>query len=114
MSDISWEFESSMTSEMLTKKGRCCGSRCIHCPYGHTIKMEKLKFHDYKNEYGFFYDYLDQMKVEDFKEYKLLTLKNIIIGFIKVNHLFVLDLKLRPEFQNQNISKELVESYYFY
>lgn len=103
-----------MSAKMLTDKGRCCNSRCIHCPYGHTIKMESLKFYDYTPELENFYQFLKDQNISNFSDYKVMTLKDIIIGFIKVDHLFVLDMQLRPEFTEQNISKELVESYYFY
>lgn len=39
-----------MTSEFLKKKGTCCKSTCLHCPYGHTIKIKPVQFHKYSDE----------------------------------------------------------------
>lgn len=103
-----------MSAKMLTKRGRCCKSVCIHCPYGHTLKKEGLKFFEYSEETKFFYEYLKDLNITDYQRYKGITLKNIVVGFIKVDKLFVLDLILRDNFQDQGLTKELVESYYFY
>lgn len=114
MSEINWDFEASMTAELLIDRGRCCEANCIHCPYGYTVKKLKLKFYDYEEKHNSFYQFLIDKKVNDFKEYKLLVLKEIIIGFIKVDKVFVTDTIFRPGFEQQNITKELIESYYFY
>lgn len=44
---------------------------------------------------------------------KLISLKDSICGYILKNHIIVKHLVLTPEFRDQGLSKEMVESYYF-
>lgn len=111
MSEYLWEFKASMSAEILVKKTRCCESRCLHCPYGYTIKKEGFQFVDYEEAYQECYEFIQDKA--DYQSYKMVTLKKIIIGFIKVNHIIITDMVLRQEFQKQNISKELIEAYFF-
>lgn len=39
-----------LTSHFLQKRGHCCRSSCLHCPYGHTLNTIGLEFKNYKNE----------------------------------------------------------------
>ncbi|EQC47463.1 DUF5522 domain-containing protein [Bacteriovorax sp. Seq25_V] len=32
------------TSHFLRKRGSCCKTSCLHCPYGFTVKKEGLQF----------------------------------------------------------------------
>lgn len=34
------------TSLFLKKRGSCCKTSCLHCPYGFTLKKEGLQFED--------------------------------------------------------------------
>lgn len=111
----------SMKSETLIKRGHCCKSACIHCPYGFTLKRFGLKFLSIDETNKSLYNDLEKqidMKLDlesySANDYKLLTLKNFVIGLIRVDHLFVREFEILPSFKNQGISKELIESYYFY
>lgn len=44
---------------------------------------------------------------------KFVLIKDQICGFILKNHIVIKHLVLKPMFQDQGLSKELVESYYF-
>jgi hypothetical protein len=109
----------SMSSENLLKRGSCCRSTCLHCPYGHTIKVKRLEFIDICPENKSLYDALskqltlsaDSVNLDD---YKMVSLKGFIFGLIRVDNLFVREMEILPSFQNQGITKELIESYYFY
>ena len=111
----------SMSSEILRKRGTCCKSNCLHCPYGYTIKTYGLEFLAINEKTQQLYEELvSQLKMvidlERFNldDYKMITLKGFIFGLIRVDHLFVREMEILPSFQKQGISKELVESYYFY
>ena len=52
-------------------------------------------------------------QIADALNYKLITLKDVECGVIRVDKLFVKEMCLRTGFTEQGISKELVESYYF-
>lgn len=111
----------SMSSETLLKRGTCCRSACLHCPYGHTIKVNRFEFLDISPQNRKLYEDLsrqltmsadsDQFSVDD---YKMISLKGYIFGLIRVDKLFVREIEILPSFQKQGITKELIESYYFY
>ena len=108
----------AVPAEIHRKRGSCCKSSCIHCPYGYTLKKLGLKFKDVteKNKEesceieGFSFD-LDLYSLDD---YKFIVLKDFICGIIRKDKLFVRELFLLNEFQDQGLDKPLVESYYFY
>lgn len=111
----------SMSSDGLKKRGHCCRSACLHCPYGFTIKRHSLEFVDIGDNTKELYNDLSfqlweksNFDIHNTGEYKLLSLKNFVIGIVKVNHIVVQEIELLPSFRDQGISKELVESYYFY
>jgi hypothetical protein len=110
--------ESSVQAEQLMNKGTCCKSGCIHCPYGFTIKKFGLKFMPITSDNIERISEITSEEIviaeQDYPFYFYVGLKDTLIGLIKVDHLFVKKMYLHPNFQNQNISKELVESYYFY
>jgi len=108
------------TSHYLKNKGTCCRSACLHCPYGFTLKKHGLQFEELKEE--------DFPQIEailneagqslDWKSFwpehvRLIKLKNHMCGFFLKNNLVIKHLFLRPHFQNQGLSKEMVESYFF-
>lgn len=93
----------------LKKRGHCCRSTCVHCPYGYTLKQLGLKF----------------TKIEDFdttglkEDYfetdsHIATLKGYPVASFKVNHIIITDFILFKDFEGQGITKEVVESYFFY
>jgi hypothetical protein len=117
-----WGFElysgSVMTVEKLKNKGHCCKSSCLHCPYGHTVKVHKILFQPLEKKHLPLLNSMQSIPLkeveQDLESHHLVLLKNILIGCIKVDKLFVRGCYLLPEFSEQNISKELIESYFFY
>ena len=103
--------------EYLLKRGTCCKTACLHCPYGFTLKKLRLQFQDVSEGDLTVAQEIAQskMNLEQFKitDYKFMVLKEHVCGVIRVDKLFVRELYLHPEFQNQGLVKELVESYYF-
>jgi len=109
---------SAMSSQTHKKRGSCCKSACLHCPYGFTLKRFGLQFSDVSASN------IDSAKAltgldlslesEEIKNYKFVLLKETECALIRVNHLFVLDLYLKEEFTGQGLDKPTIESYYFY
>lgn len=111
------------TSQYLKNKGTCCKSACLHCPYGFTLKKHGLQFQDVTLD--------DTAEVEtmlqesgqdtsaiDWKTFlpdnvKKILIKNTVCGVFLKNHIVIKHLYLKPYFQNQNLSKEMVEAYFF-
>ena len=109
------------TSHYLKNKGTCCKSACLHCPYGFTLKKLGLQFKEV-TEADF--DLVDEIIEEsgaakiDWKTFypdhaKFLVIKDVICGVMFKNNIIVKHVFLKPHFQNQDLSKELIESYYF-
>jgi hypothetical protein len=102
-----------MTARYLRSRKTCCKSGCLHCPYGHTLKKFGLTFRDITLEELSTYPQIDQNKWEP-NSIKVVLLKEVMCGVICIDKLFVREMYLRPEFQDQDLTKELIESYYFY
>jgi hypothetical protein len=108
------------TSHYLKMKGTCCRSACLHCPYGFTIKKSGLQFEEVaEKDLQRIQRLLDEEgKVLDARSFwpdnlRWVSLKNSKCGFMLKNHIVIKHLHLFPEFSEQDISRELVESYYF-
>lgn len=104
-----------MSSILLRKRGHCCKSGCLHCPYGFTLKKFGLKFEKITNLED---EQLRQVVAgPDLSDprcsYHKVILKDHLCAIIKVNHLFVLELYHMPGFEDQGLFKEMIESYYF-
>jgi len=125
------------TSEHLLKKGACCRSSCLHCPYGHTVKTIGLNISDYDDSY------LEEMNqileaqghkksqnialrlLEEINEQKeqielfsmdkglirIIKLKDFFCGFIFLSNGKVDQLFLKSEFQFQGITKSVVREF---
>jgi len=109
------------TSQFLKNKGTCCKTACLHCPYGFTLKKHGLTFQKVKEE--------DFPKIEtmlqetghlamDWKPFwpeniHFILIKDQICGFLLKNHIVIKHLFLKPYFQDQGLSREMVEAYLF-
>ena len=109
------------TSQFLKNKGTCCKSACIHCPYGFTLKKHGLTFKEVLEA--------DLPKIEtmiqesgqlpiDWKPFwpeniRFIVIKDQICGFLLKNHIVIKHLFLKPYFQDQGLSREMVEAYLF-
>lgn len=105
------------TSQFLKNKGTCCKSACLHCPYGYTLKKHGLEFSPAtENDFS-----LIEEMVSPSLEWKtflpdniqIIKIKGTVCGFFLKNHIVIKHLFLKPHFQNQDLSKEMVESYFF-
>jgi len=108
------------TSQFLKNRGTCCKSACLHCPFGYTLKKCGLQFQDVGEadtpavealllEAGVDLDWRAFLP----ENIKFVVIKEQVCGFILKNHIVIKHLVLRPYFQHQGLSKEMVESYYF-
>jgi hypothetical protein len=109
------EGNTIFTSKYLKNRGTCCKSACLHCPFGYTIKKLGIQFSDISESQ---FPEVDSLTKMDWKSYfpegaKLVLIKGVAAGVLLKNHLQIKHLFLRKEFQNQNISKELIEAYLF-
>lgn len=99
-----------MSVEALKRRGHCCKSACLHCPYGFTLKKHGLKFTNTK-------DY-DLSKLSDDilsgENTYIVTLKGCPCASIRVNHIIVTEFSLFNDYKDQGLTKEVVESYFFY
>jgi hypothetical protein len=109
------------TSQYLKNKGTCCKSACIHCPYGFTLKKHGLTFKEVKEEDA---PLIETMLSEsgnpgfDWKPFfpdniRIILIKDNMCGLFMKNHIVIKHLFLKPHFQDQNLSKEMVEAYFF-
>ncbi len=113
---LSPEGHTIFTSRFHRKRGTCCKSACVHCPFGYTIKKHGLEFRAATQEDTPFLEKVGGGL--DWKSYLpdnvlLVTLKGQVCGFLVKNHIVVKGLVLLPEYTDQGISRELVESYLF-
>jgi hypothetical protein len=109
------------TSQFLRNKGTCCKSACLHCPFGYTLKKHGLEFKEVKEEdfpqIETMLEVSGQAKI-DWKPFwpeniKVITIKDQPCGFLLKNHIVIKHLYLMPHFQDQDLSKEMVEAYLF-
>lgn len=109
------------TSQYLKKKGTCCKSACLHCPFGFTVKKLGIQF---KKAQEVDYSLVEEIIKEsgqpliDWKSFlpdhvQFVLLKDQICGVFLHNHLVIKQLYLKPFFQQQNLSKELIEAYFY-
>lgn len=130
--------EMIFTAHFLSKKGRCCKSTCLHCPYGHTLTKINIEFRAFdnnlqrledvliENEYNKPVSIADQLlasnlgskrKQLDIKSVpteliRLMFLKNYFMGFVVVENNKVSKFFLGKQFQFQNIDLHTVQEHY--
>ena len=144
------------TSHYHRKRGSCCKSKCLHCPFGLTIKaygltfseltsenekvaQEILDFHKSKVERSdenpaetFTMDLFSKafgssskvkkekdaflLDKETFDQFELIFLKGTVCGLLKKKSIGAIkgvkECYLLPEFSDQGLSKDLIESFY--
>ena len=121
LSYLSPEGFTVFTSHYLKNKKTCCKSACLHCPYGFTLKKHGLEFIDVNEEmFPLIEEILSENNQANFEwrafeleNIKLVKIKDVICGFILKNHIVIKHLFLRTHFKEQDLSKEMVESYLF-
>jgi hypothetical protein len=120
LSYLSPEGFTVFTSQFLKNRGTCCKSSCLHCPFGYTLKKSGLQFKEVtENDFNLIQSIMEEAGQNvDWKSFpvehiRFVVLKEQICGFILKNHIVIKHLVLKPRFQHQDLSKELVESYFF-
>lgn len=109
------------TSQYLKNRGTCCKTACLHCPFGFTLKKMGLQFADVKETDSAEVESImaeSGKEVVEWKSFfpdnvKFILIKEKVCGVILKNHIVVKHLYIKPRFQDQGLSKEMVESYYF-
>lgn len=109
------------TSQYLKNKKTCCKTGCLHCPYGFTLKKFGLTFQmieekdllvaqDIQKQSG---KSLIDLKTVHSEDRYFLLIKNHIAGVFAKNKIQIKHLWLKPEFSSQDLSVEMIESYFF-
>lgn len=109
------------TSQFLKNKGTCCKSACLHCPYGYTLKKCGLEFTEVSEHDHGLVDNIIEASGQPGVEWKtflpenirIIKIKGTVCGVFLKNHIVIKHLFLLPHFQNQDLSKAMVESYFF-
>jgi hypothetical protein len=109
------------TSYYLKARKTCCKTACLHCPYGFTIKKNGIQFQDFTldrcdeaNEIlAEHKKMLSDIQGHDHANIKFMILKGHVMGMLIKNHIIIKEFYLKKYFQDQDIYKELVESYLF-
>lgn len=121
LSYITPEGFTVFTSQYLKNRGTCCKSACLHCPFGYTLKKHGLQFLEVQES-----DFESVEKVMlasgqpliDWKPFwplhvRLIQIKGVTCGVLLKNNIVIKHLYLMPRFVSQDLSKEMVESYFF-
>lgn len=121
MSDNNLSYTTSegftvFTSQFHQKRGTCCKSSCLHCPYGYTLKKCGLTFrHITDTDHELLLKLLGAREWQSFlpDNIQIILLKERAAGVMIKNHIVVKEVFLLPEFSHQGLDKDLIESYYF-
>ena len=128
--------EMVFTSHFLKKKGRCCKSTCLHCPYGHTLEKISFEIRDFRPEQKLYIDKVlnengynkplsvadsllsqnlgTKRKNIDFSEFnpvdiKIIYLKGYFVGFLTLKDGSLDKYFLGKQFQFQSIERFHIE-----
>ncbi len=120
LSYVSPEGHTVFTSKFLKNRGTCCKSACTHCPYGYTLKKLGLQFQEVTVAD---FPTIDLINSEtntnlEWKSFlpghvQLMLLKGQVCGYMLKTTLVVKHVVLKPHFQHQGLSKEIIESYFY-
>lgn len=115
LSYLSPEGYTVFTSKFLKNRGTCCKTACLHCPYGFTVKKLGIQFSDILESQFSEVDELTKMEWKSFypENAKLIMIKDTIVGVLLKNHIVIKHLFLKPHFEHQGLSRELIEAYLF-
>lgn len=131
--------EMVFSAHFLQKKGRCCKSTCLHCPFGHTLQKIDIEFREnnidqkilektlIENEYNKPSSVADQLLASnlgnkrktldlskiDSNDIRIMYLKNYIMGFVILKDKNIDKIFLSKHFQFQHIDMNLVQDHFF-
>lgn len=121
LSYLSEDGRTVFTSQFLKNRGTCCKSACLHCPFGYTLKKLGLQFREVTEADASQVESIIQesgMTPIEWRAFlpshaQFIIIKEQICGVMLKNHIVVKHIFLKPHFQKQDLSKEMIESYYF-
>lgn len=121
LSYVTLEGHTVFTSKFLKNRGTCCKSACLHCPYGYTLKKLGLQFRSPTEADAEVIDAIIQESGTapvDWKTFlpdhvRFIEIKGQVCGVFLKNNIVVKHLYLKKHFQRQDLSREMVESYFF-
>ena len=139
LSYLNEKGETVFSSLYHKKRGYCCNSDCLHCPFGKTLKALGLTFEDISSENEA--DAQKALKLNESKDdsltdqllmgafgspkrkvslspknydsFKLIYIKKTLCGLLYKSKTQVKEVYLLNEFKDQGISKDIVESFFF-
>jgi hypothetical protein len=88
----------------------------LHCPFGYTIKKLGIQFREITQKDQDFLAANSSLDLDEINlsEYRIFSIKGYDAGFIKISKLFVEEIYYASHFEEQGLTKEIIESYYFY
>lgn len=117
------------TAQYHRKKGSCCHSNCLHCPYGTTLKNIGLQLHQSHSAAKKLFDQLyvvsdrvtsdllasafggkEPKEVFDPEIYKVFSLKEVPCGLLKIRDQKLISYKLLESFSQQGINEGHITS----
>lgn len=109
------------TSQFHRNRGTCCKAACLHCPYGYTYKKCGIQFKTATESDASLIEEILQDNGAPSVDWKsflpenimFILIKDITAGFILKNHIVIKQVFLKKHFTDQDLSKELLESYLF-
>lgn len=115
------EGHTVFTSRFLKNRGTCCKSACLHCPYGYTVKKVGIQFKEVaESDFPAVERILEENGQSGFEwksfwpeHARFILLKDQVCGLFLKNHIVIKHLFLKPYFKQQELSKELIEAYFF-
>jgi hypothetical protein len=126
---INEKGDTVFTSEFLRRKGRCCKSSCLHCPYGQTLRTigvlileqdENTKIvitnlvEDLVNTSSVTSSLLSEAfgskPSYSFEDAKLLRLKEVDCGIVYIKDKRVQKVFLKQHFNDQGIDEIYIQS----
>ena len=121
LSYVTPEGYTVFTSQFLKNRGTCCKSACIHCPFGYTLKKHGLQFREaLPGDEELVEKVIHESGAQNVEwkafmpsNVQFMELKGTLCGVMLKNHIVVKQVFLLPHFQNQGLSKEMIESYFF-
>lgn len=121
LSYLNAEGYTVFTSQFHKNRGTCCKSGCLHCPFGYTLKKFGLEFSPVQESEHSEIEKIISESGNSFADWRsflpenilFVKLKGQICGVILKNHIVIKQVFLLPQFQNQGLSKEMLESYLF-
>lgn len=121
LSYLSPEGYTIFTSRFFRNRGTCCKSACLHCPFGYTLKKMGLQFEEVQESD---FSQVEEIILDsgqeavDWKSFwpehiRFLKIKDQTCGVMLKNNIVVKKVYLKKHFQDQDLSKEMIESYFF-